>query len=147
MKKNVSKKIDDLTNKLLGKSGPKVNGPITVTTKVNDKVVKTETVNLKPGQTLSDLAKKPEADAKAEADAKLAEEKAAQEAKVAEAKAAEEAANAPAEDKTVVENVAETLGEAAAAVEGAVDSVKEAVYKFHHKIQQKTRKDSSWNCN
>ena len=63
---NVSKKIDDLTNKLLGKSGPKVNGPVTVTTKVNDKVVKTETVNLKPGQTLSDLAKKPEADVKTE---------------------------------------------------------------------------------
>lgn len=63
---NVGKKIDDLTNKLLGKTGPKVNGPVTVTTKVNDKVVKTETVNLMPGQSLSDLAKKPEADAKTE---------------------------------------------------------------------------------
>ena len=81
-----------------------------------------------------DAAAKVEADAKAEADAKLAEEKAAQEAKVAEAKAAEEAANAPAEDKTVVENVAETLGEAAAAVEGAVDSVKEAVANVTEKI-------------
>ena len=77
-----------------------------------------------------DAAAKVEADAKAEADAKLAEEKAAQEAKVAEAKAAEEAANAPAEDK----NVAETLGEAAAAVEGAVDSVKEAVANVTEKI-------------
>lgn len=64
---NVGKKIDDLTNKLLGKTGPKVSGPVTVTTKVNDKVVKTETVNLMPGQSLSDLAKKPEADVKTEA--------------------------------------------------------------------------------
>ncbi len=74
-----------------------------------------------------DAAQKLVDDAKAEADAKLAEEKAAEDAKIAEAKAAEEAANAPAEDKSVVENVAETLGGAAAAVEGAVDSVKEAV--------------------
>lgn len=58
---DVSKKIGDLTNKLLGKKGPEVSGPVTVTTKVNDKVVKTETVNLKPGQTLADLTKNPEA--------------------------------------------------------------------------------------
>ena len=81
-----------------------------------------------------DAAAKVEADAKAEADAKLAEEKAAEDAKIAEAKAAEEAANAPAEDKSVVENVAETLGGAAAAVEGAVDSVKEAVANVTEKI-------------
>lgn len=81
-----------------------------------------------------DAAQKLVDDAKAEADAKLAEEKAAEDAKIAEAKAAEEAANAPAEDKTVVENVAETLGGAAAAVEGAVDSVKEAVANVTEKI-------------
>lgn len=92
-----------------------------------------------------DAAAKIEADAKAEADAKLAEEKAAQDAKDAEAKAAEdaknaeaEAANAPAEeageDKTVVENVAETLGSAAAAVAGAVDSVKETVANVTEKL-------------
>ena len=63
---DVSKKIGDLTNKLLGKSGPKINGPVTVTTKVNDKVVKTETVNLKPGETLSDLSKKSAVDVKTE---------------------------------------------------------------------------------
>ena len=81
-----------------------------------------------------DAAQKLVDDAKAEADAKLAEEKAAEDAKIAEAKAAEEAANAPAEDKSVVENVAETLGGAAAAVEGAVDSVKEAVANVTEKI-------------
>ena len=81
-----------------------------------------------------DAAQKLVDDAKAEADAKIAEEKAAEDAKIAEAKAAEEAANAPAEEKTVVENVAETLGGAAAAVEGAVDSVKEAVANVTEKI-------------
>lgn len=81
-----------------------------------------------------DAAQKLVDDAKAEADAKLAEEKAAEDAKIAEAKAAEDAANAPAEDKSVVENVAETLGGAAAAVEGAVDSVKEAVANVTEKI-------------
>ena len=81
-----------------------------------------------------DAAQKLVDDAKAEADAKIAEEKAAEDAKIAEAKAAEEAANAPAEDKSVVENVAETLGGAAAAVEGAVDSVKEAVANVTEKI-------------
>jgi small subunit ribosomal protein S16 len=81
-----------------------------------------------------DAAQKLVDDAKAEADAKLAEEKAAEDAKIAEAKAAEEAANATAEDKTVVETVAETLGGAAAAVEGAVDSVKEAVANVTEKI-------------
>lgn len=81
-----------------------------------------------------DAAQKLVDDAKAEADAKLAEEKAAEDAKIEEAKAAEEAANAPAEDKSVVENVAETLGGAAAAVEGAVDSVKEAVANVTEKI-------------
>ena len=81
-----------------------------------------------------DAAQKLVDDAKAEADAKLAEEKAAEDAKIAEAQAAEEAANAPAEDKSVVENVAETLGGAAAAVEGAVDSVKEAVANVTEKI-------------
>ncbi len=81
-----------------------------------------------------DAAQKLVDDAKAEADAKLAEEKAAEDAKIAEAKAAEEAAKAPAEDKSVVENVAETLGGAAAAVEGAVDSVKEAVANVTEKI-------------
>lgn len=92
-----------------------------------------------------DAAAKIEADAKAEADAKLAEEKAAQDAKDAEAKAAEDAKNAEAEaanasaeeageDKTVVENVAETLGSAAAAVAGAVDSVKETVANVTEKL-------------
>ncbi len=81
-----------------------------------------------------DAAQKLVDDAKAEADAKLAEEKAAEDAKIAEAKAAEEAANATAVDKTVVETVAETLGGAAAAVEGAVDSVKEAVANVTEKI-------------
>lgn len=61
--------------------------------------------------------------------------KAEEDAKIAEAKAAEEAANAAvAEEKTVVENVAETLGGAAAAVEGAVDSVKEAVANVTEKL-------------
>ena len=78
-------------------------------------------------------------DAKAEANAKLAEEKAAEDAKIAEAKAAEEAANAPAEEvaveeKTVVEAVAETLGNAAAVVEGVVDSVKDAVTNVTEKL-------------
>ena len=87
-----------------------------------------------------DAAQKLVDDAKAEADAKLAEEKAAEDAKIAEAKAAEEAANAPAEDKSVVENVAETLGGAAAAVEGAVDSVKEAVANVTEKIAGRDEK-------
>ncbi len=82
-----------------------------------------------------DAAQKLVDDAKAEADAKLAEEKATEDAKIAEAKAAEEAANAPVEEeKTVVETVAETLGTAAAAVEGAVDSVKETVANVTEKL-------------
>ena len=84
-----------------------------------------------------DAAAKIEADAKAEADAKLAEEKAAKDAKAAEAQAAEDAKNAEAkaaEDKTVVETVAETLGTAAAAVEGVVDSVKETVANVTEKL-------------
>ena len=92
-----------------------------------------------------DAAQKLVDDAKAEADAKVAEEKAAQDAKdaeakaaedakIAEAKATEEAANAPAEEKTVVETVAESLGTAAAAVEGAVDSVKETVANVTEKL-------------
>ena len=91
-------------------------------------------VEAKVNQGRLDAAQKLVDDAKAEADAKIAEEKAAEDAKIAEAKAAEEAANAPAEEKTVVENVAETLGTAAAAVEGAVDSVKEAVANVTEKI-------------
>ena len=84
-----------------------------------------------------DAAQKLVDDAKAEADAKIAEEKAAEDAKAAEAKAAEEAANAPAEEKSVVETVAETVGSAAAAVEGAVDSVKETVANVTEKITGK----------
>ncbi len=76
-----------------------------------------------------DAAQKLADDAKAEADAKIAEEKAAEEAKIAEAKATEE--------KSVVETVAETVGSAAAAVEGAVDSVKETVANVTEKITGK----------
>lgn len=73
-----------------------------------------------------DASAKIQADVKAEADAKLAEEKAAADAKAAEAqeaadaklaeeKAAEEAANAPAEDKSVAEIAADNVSEKAAA--------------------------------
>lgn len=95
----------------------------------------------------------------------LDEAKAAEEAKKAEeeaAKAAEEAANAPAEEvsgeaspelggnetpvaekteetteeKTVVEKAAETVGTAAAAVEGAVNTVKETVASVADKVKE-----------
>ncbi len=72
----------------------------------------------KVNQARIDAAAKLEADAKAEADAKLAEEKAAQEA----------------EEKSVVENVAETVGTAAAAISDAVDTVKETVTNVADKI-------------
>ncbi|QFG53782.1 30S ribosomal protein S16 [Chryseobacterium sp.] len=92
----------------------------------------------KVNQARIDAAAKVEADAKAEAEAKLAEEKAAADAKAAEEKAAEDAKNAEATEETteksVVENVAETIGGAAAAVAGAVDSVKETVANVTEKI-------------
>ena len=89
----------------------------------------------KVNQARIDAAAKVEADAKAEAEAKLAEEKAAADAKAAEEKAAEDAKNAEATtEKSVVENVAETIGGAAAAVAGAVDSVKETVANVTEKI-------------
>ena len=89
----------------------------------------------KVNQARLDAAAKIEADAKAEADAKLAEEKAAADAKAAE----EAAANAPAEEaateeKSVVDTVAEAVGNAAAAVEGVVDAVKETVADVTEKI-------------
>src|SRR5690606_13303175 len=91
----------------------------------------------KVNQARVDAAAKVEADAKAEA-AKLAEEKAAADAKAAEEKAAEDAKNAEATEETaeksVVENVAETIGGAAAAVVGAVGSVKETVASVTEKI-------------
>lgn len=105
------------------------------------------------------------ADRLAAQEAVLAEAKAAEEAKKAEeeaAKAAEEAANAPAEEpaqqesneapaneesavaeteapaeeKTTVEKAAENVGNAAAAVEGAVNTVKDAVSNIADKVKE-----------
>lgn len=88
-------------------------------------------------------------DAKAEQEAKEAEERAAKEAEEKAAQEAENSANTAeageenAEEKSVVETVAEKLGGAAAAVAGAVESVKDAVSNVAEKVSDAVSGDKA----